>query len=543
MMKYIRLLSVLLVVLAVLTSCAICGAEEKQKTDPWQTPITIDLKDVSTRKALDALFSGTGINYAVDSIVDGYIQSFSIRDMRLRTALDALIKTAGLTYREDNGVVIITVDPARLGKSVSVDFKDTPIEEALNTLFQKAGESGWSIDKSVSGVKVTYSATDVPFRRALVEILRPSKAKFADKRIWIDSLDKVINIEAKNMPLSDVLHTIFENSGISYTMDQGLDALSVTAVLKNAPLEVALKSVCKTAGLVYRIDNGIYLISAKPQQMFNGAMGCAVTPDALNASSGFNAGARLDMMPGMTAGTATEVIDLKYVNAGDIAPFIKSRSIIPLTVTATSGNRIILRGTEDDIASAEDVIRALDTENALPRPVRLKLAAKITVATEQGPKVYDTSTESVGAEQTPIALNLEASVGYTTSANKPVEKKETLNYAVINLLQAAIVPSMNADGTIGLSGQGRFSFPFDKHPENQLTKSFNLAASVDVGKPYNIAAGSINLDIGKVDFVVTITATPEKGRVYVAPKDDAQQQPGNVHLFWGQSGSNQQSKY
>lgn len=335
-----------------------------------------------------------------------------------------------------------------------------------------------------------------------------------------------VNLDLKDIDVSDALKALFNGSGKSYSIDASVSPVKVSAVLKDIPFDSALKVIVKAAGLVYRVENGVYIISSIQRQM-------STVPQAPSVDTA--------VCPEMI----TEVIDLDYVIAGDVAPFVKSHSATPLTVTATSGNRIILRGTEDDIESAKNIIRALDTENALPRPVRLKLAAKITVATAKGPKIYETSTESVGAEQTPVSLQLQMTnaydTNYSTVANKQVVKQKTINYKQTNLLDATIMPAINADGSIGLSGIGHFSFPFGKLPGDELTKDFSLTASVDAGKPYTIAAGSIKLDIGKVDFVVTVIATPEKGRVYVTPQDNTQQH-GGYGSTSGYSGSSNQQR-
>lgn len=311
------------------------------------------------------------------------------------------------------------------------------------------------------------------------------------------STQKIVNIEAKNMPLVEVLRIIFDNTKLSYTLDQGLEALSVTATLKNTPFEVALRSVTSTAGLVYRIRDGVYLISSKPQvEVPSSKYGFADTPTVSDTNR---------------SGRAAEVIDLKYLNAGDITRFITGRSSVPLSVTATSGNKLILYGSMEDLDAAKKFVSALDVESALPRPVRLKLLAKVTVSTAKGPKVYSASAESVGAEQTKIMI---------MQQNMALSSAKEANACKQSAIYASITPLIDSDGTIGLSGGGSFLFPFGAETVNTLTRSFNITASVMPGKPYIIAAGSVNLDTGKADFELSVVVTIEKGRVYVTPQQE-----------------------
>lgn len=319
-----------------------------------------------------------------------------------------------------------------------------------------------------------------------------------------------VNLDLKDVDVSDALKALFNGSGKSYSFDTSVSPVKISAVLKDIPFDPALKVIVKAAGLVYRVENGVYIISSIQRQM-------STVPQSPS------------MDTTVCTGMITEVINLKYVNAGDIAPFVKARSANPLNVTATSGNRLVLYGTEDDIDSAKKTISALDTENAMPRPIRLKLAAKITVATAKSPKVYEASTESVGAEQTPVSLDLETTVPHyavtTATRDKKKATSQKTDYMASKWLSAKIRPSMNADSSISLLGIGKFSYNLG-HPGGELTKEFDLAASVEAGKPYNIAAGSASLSIGKVDFVITIVASPEKGRVQVTPQDNALQPAG-----------------
>ena len=70
--------------------------------------ITIELKDVDIRSAIDALFKGTGKNYTVAEEVQGVVGSVSFRDVPFDTALRNLLSSTNLVYRVVDGIYQIT---------------------------------------------------------------------------------------------------------------------------------------------------------------------------------------------------------------------------------------------------------------------------------------------------------------------------------------------------------------------------------------------------------------------------------------------------
>jgi type II secretory pathway component GspD/PulD (secretin) len=106
MEKYKRWIVVLLAVaIASGLICAVCSAADNEEL------VTIDLKDVDAKTAIDVLFKSTGRQFAVDAQVTGYIPIFSVKDTPFDVALKTLCKTAGLVYRVDNNIYIISKKP------------------------------------------------------------------------------------------------------------------------------------------------------------------------------------------------------------------------------------------------------------------------------------------------------------------------------------------------------------------------------------------------------------------------------------------------
>ncbi len=96
-----RVYKVLLMVMATamfLGICALAFAQDAVKN------VSLDLKDVDVKAAIESLFRGTGMNFTIDQDVTGSIPSLSIQGVTFDVALKSLTKTAGLTYRKDNGI-------------------------------------------------------------------------------------------------------------------------------------------------------------------------------------------------------------------------------------------------------------------------------------------------------------------------------------------------------------------------------------------------------------------------------------------------------
>ncbi len=103
-----RCLAILTATLLIgLLACAVaCAAVDNS------APVTLDLKDVEVKSAIDALFRGRpGMNFSVSQDVSGIIPSLSISNVSFDSALKSLLKTAGLVYRIENGVYMISKKP------------------------------------------------------------------------------------------------------------------------------------------------------------------------------------------------------------------------------------------------------------------------------------------------------------------------------------------------------------------------------------------------------------------------------------------------
>ena len=535
----LRVLCATLLVTAVLAPCV--WAAEKPASSPWDKPISVEFNGARLGDAIDALLRRTGINYKIDpDIIEIQIKSMSIKNEPLRTAFANLLKATGTVQSSDKSGMISIAPGEVWSKKVTIDVKDVPLHDVLADLFKQAGVPDWTVDSDVPNPNfgTTVPGKDMPFIKVLADVAKGMGAKFGYGFVSAgDPWQRVIDMELKDVPLPDAIDALFKDTGKSYTLDPAVQQLKVTAVLKSIPLIEALKGVLKAAGAVYRVENNVYVIGPKPHELTTGGGGAI---PGMPTPPGGLSGGPLDGAPG--SGIFNQVISLKYVSAGDIASLVKAgRS--QLSVSATSGNKLFLSGTAGDVADAMSLIQQLDDESALARTIRLKMTAKITVSTTKGPKKYEASTESVGAEQTASLLNLETQTPYSTSYSTvtkegQVIKQSQLNFTRDRNVDATVVPTIGADGRIGLAGRGSFAFRTGPTPGKLISKDFDIAASAAPGKPVVVAAGSITLDTGNVDFSVTMIATPEQGRVHFAPPPSS---PGYGGGYGGRGGQTDSS--
>lgn len=103
--KCVAILVVALILSGLACAVAFAAVDEN-------TPVTLDLKDVEVKAAIDALFRGRpGKNFSISQDVSGIIPSLSISNVPFDAALKSLLKTAGLVYRIENNVYMISKKP------------------------------------------------------------------------------------------------------------------------------------------------------------------------------------------------------------------------------------------------------------------------------------------------------------------------------------------------------------------------------------------------------------------------------------------------
>lgn len=96
---------------AVVIALSVCTVALAQNAAP-QNLISLELRDTPVRTAIDSLFKGTGVNYAIEPGVTGTIPNLSLKDVTFDQALKTLTRSAGLSYRRDGDIYLISVKKA-----------------------------------------------------------------------------------------------------------------------------------------------------------------------------------------------------------------------------------------------------------------------------------------------------------------------------------------------------------------------------------------------------------------------------------------------
>src|SRR5207247_1546120 len=77
--------------------------------------VTLSLRDVPLRTALQTLFEGSGLQHAVEPAVPNYPLTLDVRDVPFSTALRILLRLAPqVTYRKEGDIYIIGMRPAQV---------------------------------------------------------------------------------------------------------------------------------------------------------------------------------------------------------------------------------------------------------------------------------------------------------------------------------------------------------------------------------------------------------------------------------------------
>jgi type II secretory pathway component GspD/PulD (secretin) len=137
-MQRARLLLMSCTLLTTLSVFAVPGPAHAQDVDK---KVTLNLKDIPLKSAIDALFAGTGLQYSVDPNVQNVPVNLTIRDVGLQAALRLLIRQAatlqpGLTFSKDGDIYVIKIRK-------EAPQSAAPTEEAPPEYTDQATEFNW----------------------------------------------------------------------------------------------------------------------------------------------------------------------------------------------------------------------------------------------------------------------------------------------------------------------------------------------------------------------------------------------------------------
>src|SRR5687768_13038651 len=84
------------------------GTPAATAATPAGAPISLNLRDVPLRTALQTLFQNSGLQHAIEPTVPNYPITMKLRAVPFRTALRTMMRLApGVTYRKEGDVYLI----------------------------------------------------------------------------------------------------------------------------------------------------------------------------------------------------------------------------------------------------------------------------------------------------------------------------------------------------------------------------------------------------------------------------------------------------
>ncbi|MCE5313521.1 MAG: hypothetical protein ABFD49_01955 [Armatimonadota bacterium] len=114
----------LIITIFVIMSACLWADETTNKANTSES-ISLDLKNIDVKSAIEAMFRNAGKNFSMDQNVEGIIPLVSFTDVPFDTALKSLTKSAGLVFRIDHDIYLISKKP-EVDKAASVYTSSPP---------------------------------------------------------------------------------------------------------------------------------------------------------------------------------------------------------------------------------------------------------------------------------------------------------------------------------------------------------------------------------------------------------------------------------
>lgn len=365
---------------------------------------------------------------------------------------------------------LTAAEPSVLDKEVSFEFKDTPLTEALNVLCRTAGINYALAGAGFKDAKVTADLKNVSLMAAFQRVLQAVGAR-------VETEQRTLMIKA-GVPAS--------NSTVS--------ELARKLVEPNVQLLVELQNRTEEDPVVQKLRNEIKALEeqlAKERE-------AATPPPAKSAPQ------TISNRP-ESQSPSTEVYTINFIDPAELVPLIQRATGGPVSVA--SGGKLVVYGTEYSHKQAAELIKKLDVETALPRPVRVQIVATYTLTDKGGNKeILKGSSEGTFPEGQPFMLRV---------VSQPLDKNVIDSPLMLNL---NLTRGLDQTGRVTLQGSMDIQAAVTDHAGGQYVVSMSstpIALSAVTGKPTVIGAGTFGRPGGKVEFDVTATVTFGEGRLRV----------------------------
>ena len=441
----------------------------------------------------------------------GDLETLRLKNMPLADVLLAVlggVRSAGESGKPAHSYV---VHPEIAKIIVTAVVKNVERETALSEILKGAGAKRLDLHGLLVVVPLWFSLPDDAGLGALLPGYGARAGKPSVKPEWAGPL----TADFRAIPLPEAISKLLQQRGIAYVQSPDLPLLPVTAVLNQVPLSAALDAILRVsyARAELQADGSVSFVPAAGGGVSFGPFGTP-TPRVV--------------APTPTAGeqpTSVMTMALRFANPADMAPFLALANIEGIANVQSAGHNLILRGTERAIAEAKDLVSSLDVPT---RAVSIKLELEATVSRGGGekPTVYRVSTESTGAEDSAIPLNLIIDRPRAGNAG-----------SVSGKLEATLTPVVAGDDSITVSGSGQAHLSIqipDVTAPLMLSKTFDVAAGLEPQKPQVITSGSLDVSgDGVCEFRILVQAAVQGNIVRKATTMDFQSYGGSGGFGYG----------
>jgi hypothetical protein len=415
--------------------------------DGREPRITLKLENTPLREAIETVLRGSGVQYAIDPSVPNVPINLNIRDTGLQAALRLVIRQGatavpGLTLSREGEVYRVRVrndstaeagPPAepREQKKVTVNFRDTPLRDAINIIFTGTGEQ-FSVDPNVPNVPVNLNLRDVRLEAALRMIIRqaavaiPGLGLTRDKDLWVVHVGPVSTPDVGPAgPITAELPAAWDRIPLRF-QDVTVMTMMLGGVVVPTAADVPAAAAPVAAPAPKPVSRAKPGSKSKPATVPPRHALPATAPPATVAAPAA-AG------PGMGGG----------VGMGGYGPAIAVPDGIYAILGIRADNALLVRGTPDAIDELKEIIRSIDVPQ---REIQVRISAGRLAAE--------------GRALNNAALQLSDVSGSDSMA-------------------AVITPRLNGDGTIELTIGGTLRMAGVSRPiQSQVRVSAGKAAPI-----------------------------------------------------------------
>lgn len=327
-----------------------------QTTEIDTSKITFDFIDADVKDVLRAIGIQTGVNIVVDKSVEGSI-TVHLEKVGLTEGLGMMLKANGYTLEQRENYFFVKKMEKERRKEITatadrltLDVKNIPADELIREI---AIQSKINIiaDQTVIG-DITGILYDVPLERGLSSLLsangfilkksggiyevtkaggQPGRRKGLS--VTVDS-ELLVSLNVSDADIGDVLDEISYQADLS-VIRYGDVRGAINAKIDKIPLENALSLLFQGTNFTFRKVDGIYLVGEK----------------SLTS-------------PAAAALTSSKLIHLRYIKADIVPQFLPAMIPAANVKVVKEQNAILVFGTEDLIAHAEEFVKTVD----LPSP-------------------------------------------------------------------------------------------------------------------------------------------------------------------------------